>query len=175
MLGCVAMTNPTPLTKADVAAVASPERVRILQIIYVALGAGVVSLGVVLWGISTDSEGFSSTALLSAVHGMLALGAFFMGMLLFELQIRRLGGLPSVDQQIATITAAYVIRAALFEGPALFGIIVLFLAGNQQLAAQPIYWTNLASTVIFLFMLTMTFPTPDRIRDLVRRTAHSRP
>lgn len=169
------MNDSTTLTKAELATVATPARVRVLQIIYSALGAGVVTLAVILLGITSDGKGFSGMILLSTIHVFIAMSAFFMGMILFEFQVRRLGQLASVDQMIPTITAAYVIRAALFEGPAIFGIIVVFLAGKQQLAAQPVIWANLATAVIFLLMLAMTFPTVHRIRKLLSRSAHARP
>ncbi len=58
----------------------------------------------------------------------------------------------------------------MLEAPALFGIVVCLVGSlNGQLHAEPIYWLNLASTVVLVLFVALSFPSRERLVDLFRR------
>ena len=71
---------------------------------------------------------------------------------------------------LALVSMASIIRLAMMEAPALFGIVICLLAVfGEGLDDQPVYWLNLASVVLFLFYLAASFPTRERVLELLRR------
>ena len=63
-----------------------------------------------------------------------------------------------------------ILVLALAEGPALFGLVCVFLAWNMgQLEASPAVWANTASTLGLLAAAVAVFPTEFRLRALVER------
>jgi len=68
----------------------------------------------------------------------------------------------SVLNSIQKIQTGLIIRYALSEGPALFGIIVIFLALQSQ--SYPMYvWANLIPLAILYAVVVWTFPTKESV------------
>jgi hypothetical protein len=62
-----------------------------------------------------------------------------------------------------------IIRLALLEGAAFFGLAVVLIAKmTGVVAAAPVYWLNALSAVIFIGFVMFTLPTRDTINDLLR-------
>jgi len=69
-----------------------------------------------------------------------------------------------------SIFTAYLMRAALLEGPAMFGVIVCLLGVlNGEIRTEPIYWFNLFSYCIFGVVTLWTFPTRERLETIFQR------
>jgi hypothetical protein len=68
------------------------------------------------------------------------------------------GEIPE-DGVIPQYQVATVLRAALAEGPALFGAVIVMITGN---------WLGFAGTAFGLLMLLVVFPTRDRRDGFVR-------
>ena len=68
------------------------------------------------------------------------------------------------------IYIATVIRAAGWEGAALFGLIVCLLGIIEDVfAANPIYWINLMPAAVFLMFAVFTFPTRARLEGVFQK------
>lgn len=72
---------------------------------------------------------------------------------------------------VSRIRGALLLRAALVEGPALFGIVIILLASIfGELERQPLYWLAALPAAILLLYIAANFPTADRLkRFFVRR------
>ncbi|MBS1529586.1 MAG: hypothetical protein JSU01_04725 [Bacteroidetes bacterium] len=61
---------------------------------------------------------------------ILAAGGFFLGNFLFRRQVGKISSDDSLSQKISAYQTAFIIRAALAEGPSLFSIVAFMLSGN---------------------------------------------
>lgn len=149
----------------------SPQFVRTLQISLLALAAGVVMFGVVTFAIlliSKSADGstmLASAGTLTVAHAIVAVALFPAGFLVFNVILTR-NLEPGALQ--ARIQAAYIMRAALWEGAAIFGLVILIVTGKPALAEMPVYWANLISPLICLTLMALTFPTRIRLEGLIR-------
>ena len=78
--------------------------------------------------------------------------------------------LKSTDEKwlshVQVIHAGMLIRYSLSEGPALFGLVVIFL--GSRLKVMPHYiWLNLFSFIILCVVIISTFPTRERVEQLL--------
>lgn len=65
---------------------------------------------------------------------------------------------------IGLIRTAMIIRLALYEGIALFGLVACLLAVVENVVqVYPVYWLNLLSALFVLGYVVMTLPTKSRI------------
>ena len=166
----------------------SDDELRHLQTLQAALTAGIlVFLLVVLViangnGAGTRVPGkasLQSLTLLTYIHLAFAVCSLTLAPLLFA---RRLGRQDSASapgsgmqdpalissQDLARLRSAVILRLALWEWPALFGLVVLLLAAYRgALASHPLYWINVLSALIFIALAVMTFPTRDRISRIL--------
>jgi len=73
----------------------------------------------------------------------------------------------AVEKAIAFIRTAMLIRTALFEASAFFGLTVLIIAAtNGVLLTVPWLWVNGIPLAILLVMIAFTFPTNDRMQSI---------
>ena len=109
---------------------------------------------------------------------LLGLFAALASALLFEQQCgaRRFAGLATrppgevVAQGLILLRGAQVLRLALLEGVALFGLVVLFLAaGSGVLWDEPYLLLNGVGTALCLAVGALTFPTEAGVRAFVRQ------
>lgn len=130
------------------------------------------------------AEILSLTNMLSLVHALLAVSTIPMGLILYNFFIRKkaAAGLEAIDSDtppeeveqcmktcLAMIRQAVIIRLALFEGPAFFGIVVFLLGGIEGIAMDaPLLWLNLVTPLIMLVLVAATFPSRQRLEDLFR-------
>ncbi len=154
---------------------------RALRLIALSSGASVVVFFFVLallpsetWSGSTPAaETFFTTTGLSIAHVLTAMGIY--GILPFL--SRRIGGPDSegvhsrehpgtLGESFNRFQRAYIVRLAMMEAVALFGLIVCFVALSQgTLQHQPLYWLNAASSAIFVGFLAATFPSDTRVAE----------
>ena len=176
------------LTTDEIEAALKPKEVRALTIIHVALAVCVLSfLAIILvFGMqagetaSGTCDSLGTIKMLSLVHGILLVATFVAGQLIYQARLgfRSLGQLegPDVGADVwSRIRVTFLIRSALLESAALFGLVVCLLGiNNGILAEQPIYWLNAASAGLFLLFLIGTLPTRDRLMALVESRVRAR-
>lgn len=170
----------------DFRRVATPGAVRVLQLIHLAL-LGTVSMftfGVVLVhymyapAAAADAEEVALIRVLSLGVLMMATAVYGTVMHLYPRVLLRARppdagpDTPASDPaawSLARIRTAEILRLALLEAPALFGLAVCILAGfNGVLQAHPVYWLNALPAVVLIAYATLNFPSLDRLIDLFR-------
>jgi hypothetical protein len=165
-------------------------RLRTMQIIHLTLLAGVLTFGMViaiLWIQGSETSGSEMQKedaflnLLTLVNVVMLAAAFVAGHLIYRwLSGPRgavlLGKNPAYrnfSAELKCATALFtgaIIRLAIFEGAALFGLIVCLLGIlGGELAEQPVYWLNLFSPAVFVLLIAATFPTRGRMESLFLR------
>lgn len=155
----------------------SPSELRALQVVQAALMGGVFFFGlvVVLFAIRPPAASATPIAprvllLLSALHAAGALGAWAVAPFLQGLLLARLGARMGAVGTVGALRSALVLRLALLEGPALFGLVICLLAGiSGALRATPLYWLNALSAVAFIGYGVLSFPTVERLEALGER------
>jgi hypothetical protein len=142
------------------------------------MGIGVLALFFAVLFYAIDLSGQiglgddSMIRMLSMVH--LAYGALMypFSMFIFHRISSRPTGLPSDatsgDRLLISLRIASVVRLAMIEGVAFFGLVVLFLAIQSGILQQaPLYWLNCCSSFIMMAFVGYAFPTRARLERLV--------
>ena len=168
-----------------------PQQVRVFQIISLALGTGVFLFFLIVlgtyWGSSEtpgtqESSNLSVIKILTLVHileaGFLYILSFFLyRFLVSQQQLKKIlktpppagvdPATPPEGRCIGIILTGTLIRLAMFEGTALFGLITCLLgATDGTLRQYPVYWLNLFSLVFMILFVLVTFPTRQRLEDI---------
>jgi hypothetical protein len=92
----------------------------------------------------------STVLVLSAVHGFLFLTNFALAQFL-PARMRERGG-SSPESQVSS----RIVRWALLEGAALFGTVIVLMAGLEGIVPrEPLYYLNLVSTAIFALLVVL--------------------
>ncbi len=170
----------------------TPVKLLPLQVIQAALGMGTLLFSAILFivGIGNtppapENTDFQVMQILSILHGVLAGTIATTSGWIYQMQFssRRLelaasrpaampGGKTSddaVDQALGLIRTAWIIRLAMLEGAAMFGLTVCLLGVmNGTMAHAPEYALNAMTPLLFLFMIAATFPTHDRVVQIFR-------
>ena len=102
--------------------------------------------------------------LFSVAHAVLAVSAWTASGLIYQTILRKpSGSLPAAFQ------TAEIARLACREGPAIFGLVVCFLAASDGLlAAKPVYWCNMFSAGAFWGFVLQNVLLEERLRELRR-------
>lgn len=144
-----------------------------MQTISAALPAGVLLFLLVVVMVSLRQPApapgatpdLDTARLLSLVHAALALGAYSLTPVLYRMRFAQ--GAEDAEGALATIRGALILRLAMLEAPALFGVIVCLLSAKTgALAAQPLFWLNGITALIFLVFAATGFPTRDRVEAI---------
>jgi hypothetical protein len=108
---------------------------------------------------------------LSAAHAAAFVVCAALGQILFQVLLRPAGragsdgGRVEFEPFLLIYQRAALVRLALLEGAALFGLVVCFLvAGSGQLRTDPLLALNALSALYLLLVAGASFPTEDRLR-----------
>jgi len=162
------------------------KRLKMLQVIHLAVPFGVLifTLLVVFLYLQIECPGNDSATsaapipLLTLMHAIIGLVCFTAGQLLYnrlsgprgsQRQIKLLSSMKLSEEEICfrAIFTATIFRLALFEGAAIFGLIICLIAAlSGILSRYPIYWLNTFSVVMLIVLVAVTFPTRSRIESL---------
>jgi hypothetical protein len=149
--------------------------VRSLQIVQLGLTAGVVLFAGVVWfraHFLADPAAAEST-IGEPLIVKLAIGAIvaFLGIQrIADFVVRRRiagakgQGVPALLEAART---AFIVRLALLEAPALFGIALCFLASPNGPPRNPMVWLGLLPAGLFVVLSAMSFPNRERLAALV--------
>ena len=169
-----------------------PQRIRVLQIIYIALAAGVFIFFLIVLGayyVTSRETGEIKEAdvylirTFSIVHVCVTIMLYSSGFIFLQPVVNKRKSrnntslFPGKTQEIPPekiccefIATRAIIRVAALEGASLFGLIVCLLGSmNGTLRQHPIYWLNLFSFVILILYVLVTFPTRQRLEDIFQR------
>lgn len=182
------MVKSVRVSVAEIEAVLITATLRQLQIIQVALTAGVlVFLAMVLgfWGLATPEQGASpdNVPVLSIIHGVAAFCSYAISTFLYATQLAperirnplvsddssgTASGIAAATQFIEMLRTAIIVRLALFEAPAVLGLAVCGIAAaSGVIETQSEYWLNASTTLIFLLFSILTFPTRERVQWII--------
>jgi len=176
------MNSYQQLSEYEFERVLTPEVVRVFQIIQSALlgGATMFALVVLLLHSQHTANGSGDVEvvnILSIINALFAIGVFGISRMLFErmfadqqLNNSISSSAASYEQSLATIRAAIIIRMALLEGAAFFGLVVCMIAVTGGITQQkPEYLFNMASYLLFMLIGINTFPTKNALQDIFRK------
>jgi len=179
------MTDSAKPAVADIQAVLTPAAVRQLQVIQTALTLSVLlflAALVAFWAFSApaDHSGSELLPLLSIVHAFIAFSTYSVSTLLYNMQfapdrLRSLlvfpdssgstNGRETAEGFLGLFRSALIIRLALFESAACFGLVVCGIAvASGVITTQPEYWFNTTTTLVLLVFSLLTFPTRERLQ-----------
>lgn len=98
------------------------------------------------------------------IPGLVILG-FVFGSFLYKKKVEQARHLGELTEKMNAYRAAFIIRAAMLEGPAIFAIIGFMLTGNYFLIA-------LAGFVILMFL--MWLPTKEKVANALQLSSTDR-
>jgi len=166
----------------------SPAQTRPLQLIYVATAFAVIVFFALLLVLASSGAGDADpsgqqsmwAAVLSIVHFMFAMGVYgFVPMLFRRMSTARSSQgeahenppLPgeSSNAALPRLHKALIVRLAMMESVALFGLTVCLIAiTTGMLKSEPLYWLNLTTGAVLVGFLAATFPTTERLTQALQ-------
>lgn len=185
------MTHSKNLTYEDFSKVLTPQHLKELQIIYFALGFGILIFTIILIFLYSNISDMvtikedSQILMLSVIHFILLFTCFPVSNYLFNNIVQGTWVLNFVSQNLGRpentapvepakefwdrLRNAHIIRLVLFEGIALFGLVICTLAiFDGVLQVYPVYWVNLMSSFVFGIVLVSNFPNNEKMVTFFR-------
>ncbi len=175
------------VSEDDVRAALTPEVVRALQIVHLALGMGVLGFAGVVTFLHLQNGGavakvspeehenrLAMMRTFSFVNVTLAASAIGGAFIVPTMQLAAIRGTADAAGWAGALRSSAIVRAALLESSALFGLVTCFLAStNGVLASQPELALNALPAAGFLLFLAAAFPTQERLVERFRRARAS--
>lgn len=165
-----------------------PEYVRTMQVIHGAIVASAIAFfGVVVFLFSQASPNPAADTqmpnILSIIHGVLGSQLYGISWFLYGRHLKsetswghsnppKSNGatVSRVEEALSRLRTASIIRLAMFEGVAFFGLVVCLLcAMSGVLHVQPLLWLNGLSVLVLIGLVALTFPTKERIISFLRK------
>ena len=178
------------VTLEDFQKVLTPQSIRVLQVIFAALATGVFIFALIaISGFFIFQKDYqtpdpSVIRILTIVHFIIFLVIFYISKYLYDhlFQSNRFSQLPEVtsvnyqnlpmslaENLLAMIRSSSIVRMALLEVPAMFGLTICFMGSLQGVLQQyPVYWINMISAVVFEMIIYIEFPTRQKLEALFR-------
>jgi len=145
----------------------SEQDVRSIQIVCAALASGVILfVFVVLAAYFVIPAGelprdVQFYWLLTSVQLVMSGSLLVLSSAVFNRLLDRIRDAP--DQAFSLLRSALIVRLAMLEAGALYGIVVCLLAVlDGTMKEHPVFWINLAGAVGMLLFLSWSFPTKER-------------
>ncbi|NUM81407.1 hypothetical protein HUU42_11435 [bacterium] len=186
------MTTLSEVTLQEFQSKLTDGHVKTMQIIQAALGIGVMAfLCIVIFLYSAQSDYDQRMAdqnldlikILTLIHVLMAATLYYGSTFIYNLQFtenklreavaktfKDEKGLPITDpvsKCIVIIRTAMILRLAMLEASAIFGIVICLLAvTNGVMHHYPEYWLNLITAALFLSLVVMLFPNRERIEGI---------
>ncbi len=164
----------------------SAEKLKPLRIITIALCLGIVFFFIVvmvLYSIKNENRSPElEPEMLNILLIILFITSFTVYSIVFLLGDKILSGIiknakisfaeivkPDSRSLLGIITSFTIVRLAMFEGSALFGLVILLLSViNNHLDSNPVYWLGSIPGLLMLFYAAIIFPTGERVAQLVQ-------
>ena len=164
-----------------------------LQLLQAAMALGVLLFGTVTGILYASGAGgaearadASVETVLSVADAVMAVFLWIGAIALFPACCRSPAAAPSAKHALSStagggtpgaalagrLRGAWILRLALLEGSALFGIVVCLIGAlDGTLREQPVFWLNAIPAILFLVFAAATFPTRDRLLERLREMA----
>jgi hypothetical protein len=181
------MTTAMETQEREFEALLEKNHLRAMQILQGAFSLGVAMfalvIGVFYLTAAAQMVRMDATIfpIFSGVHAFVALSCWVVGLSAPSLVARlapsglirgvgtALEGSSAAERILAQIRTAFILRLALLQGPALFGLVICLLGSKDgTLREKPIFWLNGLSAALFLAYSLATFPTRDRAMEMFR-------
>ena len=169
------MENPDRPSADSFAAQLRNEEVLTLQIIYASLAGGIVLFtAVVLFLSLTAAQGGPATdpalvRILTGVELAITVPLIYVSSLVFRTRLEsaaRDDRVPNASLP-AVLRSALILRVAILEGGAMFGLVVCLIAVTSGvMQTNPAYWINLIGVLAMLTVVSQGFPTRDRLVEI---------
>jgi hypothetical protein len=178
------------VTIEDFQKVLTPQSIRVLQVIFAALATGVFIFtliavsGYFIFQNNYQAADPSMIRIMTGIHFIIFPVIFYISKYLYDhlFQSTRFSQLPDLssgDRQhlpltlaenlLAMIRSSSIVRLALLEVPAMFGLTICFMAAIQGVLQQyPFYWINMVSTLVFEVIIYIEFPSRQKLEALFR-------
>jgi len=152
----------------------SLQSVALAMVVAVVGSAGITAyLSLVSGGTPLTREEVRLLNLLSLLHVVAAGVCYWLAGALFA---RRLSpkeedeGPVDPGTSFHRLRATIILRLAMVEAPAWFGVVICLFAGIRGgLAHDPVYWLNFASTLVLVIFAVKTFPSRSRVEYLFNK------
>jgi hypothetical protein len=160
----------TPEQEAELAVTA-----RMLKLIHAAMAGGILMMGAVVGFFYVQNaakvppeNAFATLRLLSAVAAVMTAAAWTASSVLFKTLAAKASGPAGVQ-------TAFIVRAALREGPALLGLVICMLGAlNGALRVQPVFWAASLPAWLFVGWIALSLPDERSLRDVLDASAQNR-
>ncbi|MBL7996790.1 hypothetical protein JNM05_15595 [bacterium] len=187
------MNSLSEVTLSEFQTALTPQNVRVIQIIQGAIGLGVVMfMGVVLFVYSSQTmsvdarianDDYDLINLLTLAHIMIAAGVYTVARVVFNLLLSSSvlrNGVTKVmkdgqgrvidspaEKILAIIRSAIIVRLAMLEAPALFGLVICLIGTfNGTIQETPSIWLNAITSLILIGFVILTFPNKEHIEEI---------
>lgn len=154
------------------------DKVRALQILQGMLTMGVFVFAAVVAGLfftqqppeNPAPDGINVSMFLTWTHLVFAVTIYVLVAVVWPMiafSSQKTAEADSGDKVIAILQQGMILRLAMLEGAALFGLVVCLLSVfNGSLYQQPLIWINLVSAAVMIAVSGATFPTRDRLQKI---------
>jgi hypothetical protein len=171
----------------------TPEKIRPIQIIQLGMGLGIVVFGALVlllyYSIPAPrandiTDSLFLLQILTYTHILFAIVSYAVTQVVFKKMLSRnrlsklsyetrnktiQAGITPLDKCFFKIQGAIIVRLAMFEGVAFFGLVICLLGAIQGvLQLHTGYWVNAFSTVVALGLILKTYPTRERIEEICK-------
>ncbi len=136
--------------------------IKTLSILHMSLIMGPVLFGTVIYFQTQNASlNFSDTDdIYLIIVPIVAVSCIFLGNFIFKQSIRNIPKTIGLRQKLARFQTASIIKYALAEAPALFGVVAFMITGNMA------YLTISVVLILYFFMLKPTKEKIERSLDL---------
>jgi F0F1-type ATP synthase membrane subunit c/vacuolar-type H+-ATPase subunit K len=169
------MNHPASISRHEFERSLTSEKLRPLQIVYAAMASGIAMfaavIGLLMNGTPAQFSGDAGVlTIMSGSHAVMAAALYAVAPIIFRRLLANIDvgtGSDPATLLIGRITTAHIVRLAVFEGVAMYGLVICLL--TVMWGAQPHHpelLLNGISAAIFLVFAAATFPTVDRIGNV---------
>lgn len=187
------MNSLSEVTLSEFQSALTPQNIRVIQIIHGAIALGVILfMGVVAFVYFSPTEhagqyelkdAYDLIKVLTLAHIMIAAGVYTVARVVFNLLLgpsALQGGVAkemkdaqgraiinSGEKLMTMIRSALIVRLAMFEAPALFGLVICLIAiTNGTIYETPAIWLNSVTAFILIGFVILTFPNKEKLEEL---------
>jgi hypothetical protein len=187
------MNSLSEVTLTEFQSALTTQNMRVFQIIQGAIALGVIMfMGVVFFLYSSQTapaggrelkDAYDLIKVLTLAHIMLAAGVYTIARVVFNLLLgpsALQGGLikeikdaqgrivtNNGEKILAMIRSALIVRLAMFEAPALFGLVICMIGiTNGTIYETPSIWLNGITACILIGFVILTFPNKERLEEI---------
>ncbi|KAB2880588.1 ATP synthase F0 subunit C [bacterium] len=187
------MHSLTEVTLTEFQSALTPQNIRVIQIIQGAIGLGVVMfMGVVLFVYSSQTmnvdaritnDDYDLINILTLAHIMIAAAVYTVARVVFNLLLSSSvlrNGVTKImkdgqgrvienpaEKMLAIIRSAMIVRLAMIEAPAIFGLVICLIATfNGTIQETPSIWLNAITALILIGFVILTFPNKERVEEI---------